>query len=179
MKYLHQAIAQSVATPDERDGRVYGWLPGVVTDLDTKLMRVKARIGKQEDGDSTDWLLPCFGGSIEELPEVGDPVAVDFLDGDPHAGRWSSFPQSTTQNRPTEAMGLGTTIVGLLNNIVDQLQTLQTLFNAHTHSTVYGPTAPPASPWSPQLGKGMAGDGSVVSSVSSAKKALSKRAKVR
>jgi hypothetical protein len=154
MKYLHQAIAQSVATPDERDGRVYGWLPGVVTDLDTKLMRVKARIGKQEDGDSTDWLLPCFGGSVEELPEVGDPVAVDFLDGDPHAGRWSSFPQSTTQNRPTEALGLGTTTIGLLNNIVDQLQTLQTLFNAHTHTYVYGTTGTPPSPWSPQLGKG-------------------------
>jgi hypothetical protein len=177
--YLHEALAQGTAPRDEVDGRVYGWQPGVVTDIDTKLMRVKARIAKMEDGDSSDWLLPSFGGSIEELPEVGDPVAVDFADGDPHAGRWSWFPESTTQNRATESVPLGTTLVGLLNNIVDQLQTLQTLFNAHGHSYVYGTTGPPASPWAPQLGKGLASDGSVVSSVNSAKQALSKRAKVR
>ena len=176
---LHEALAQATVTRDEVDGRVYGWLPGVVTDVDTNLMRVKARIGKMEDGDSTDWLVPCFGGSIEELPEVGDPVSVDFADGDPHAGRWAWFPQSTTTGRAQEAVALGTTVVGLLNNIIDQLQTLQTLYNPHGHSYVYGTTGPPTVPWSPQLGKGLASDGSVVASVSSSKKALSKRAKVR
>lgn len=179
MQFLHQVLAQGTASPDEADGRVYGWLPGVVTDVDTKLMQVKARIGKMEDGDSTHWLVPMGIGAVESLPEVGEPVGVCFMDGDPHAGAYFYFPQSTTNGRPVEALALGTTLVGLLNNIVDQLQTLVTLFNAHTHSTVYGPSGPPAAPWNPQLAKGMADDGSVVSSVSTAKKALSKRGKVK
>lgn len=179
MMFLHQALAQSTATADEADGRVYGWLPGVVTDVDTKLMQVKARVGKMEDGDSTHWLVPMGMGSIESLPEVGEPVGVIFMDGDPHAGAYFYFPQSTTNGRPVEALPLGTTLVGLLNNIIDQLQTLQTIYNPHGHTYVYGTTGPPAAPWSPQLAKGMASDGSVVASVSSNRKALSKRGKLR
>jgi hypothetical protein len=179
MLYLHQALAQGIAPKDEVDGRVYGWLPGVVTDIDTQLMRVKARVGKMEDNESHHWLVPMSMGSIESLPEVGDPIGVVFMDGDPNAGAFFYFPQSTTRSRPTEAIPLGTTLVGLLNNIVDQLQTLQTLFNAHTHTYVYGTTGTPPSPWAPQLAKGLASDGSAVSSVSTAKQALSKRAKVK
>jgi hypothetical protein len=190
MLYLHQVLAQSTATPDEADGRVYGWLPGVVTDVDTKLMQVKARIGKMDDGDSTHWLVPVGMGAVESLPEVGEPVGVVFMDGDPHSGAYFYFPQSTTKNRPVEALALGTTLAGIVNNLADQVQqlkttvnTLITLFNAHGHTYVYGTTGPPPSPATadsdPTPAKALAADGSVVSSVTSSKKALSKRGKVK
>jgi hypothetical protein len=193
MKYLHQAIAQSVATPDERDGRVYGWLPGVVTDLDTKLMRVKARIGKQEDGDSTDWLVPMNMGGVESLPENGDPVGVVFMDGDPHAGAYFYFPQSTTNGRPTkEAIPLGLTSWGMINFLVTQVNQLRTDFNTfvtvkynfHTHPTApVGPISVPSlvgtATTAAAANKGKASDGSVIADVATSEIVLSKRSKVR
>jgi len=198
---LHQAIAQATVARDEIDGRVYGWLPGVVTDVDTNLMRVKARIGKMEDGDSSDWLVPMGMGSIESVPEVGDPVGVYFLDGDPHAGAYFYFPQSTTNGRPTkEPIPLGATTWGMINFIVTQLNQLRTDFNTlasqaslHTHAYLPGPgpsaftgaasaSTPPISLTSTAAvaaNKGKASDGSVVPDKSTSEIVLSKRSKVR
>jgi len=203
---LHEALAQATVTRDEVDGRVYGWLPGVVTDVDTNLMRVKARIGKMEDGDSSDWLVPMGMGSIESVPEVGDPVGVCFLDGDPHAGAYFYFPQSTTNGRPTkEPIPLGLTLVGMMNYLVTQFNQLKADFNNHGHSpgtfttATGGPVtgvsaaakAIAASLVSGAVGnavtatsaadgnKGKASDGSVVPDKSTSEIVLSKRSKVR
>jgi hypothetical protein len=193
MLYLHQALAQSTVTPDEADGRVYGWLPGVVTDVDTKLMQVKARIGKMDDGDSTHWLVPMGMGGVESLPEVGDPVGVVFMDGDPHSGAYFYFPQSTTKGRPTkEPIPLGLTFVGMFNFLVTQLNQLRTDFNtfvtvkynSHNHPTApVGPVSVPSlvgtATTALAANKGKAADGSVVSDVSTSEIVLSKRTKVR
>lgn len=190
---LHQAIAQATVTRDEVDGRVYGWLPGVVTDVDTNLMRVKARIGKMEDGDSSDWLVPMGMGSIESVPEVGDPVGVCFLDGDPHAGAYFYFPQSTTNGRPTkEPIPLGATSWGMINFIVTQLNQLRTdfntfvttIYNVHNHPTApVGPVSVPSvvgtGTTAVAANKGKASDGSVVPDKSTSEIVLSKRSKVR
>jgi hypothetical protein len=201
MLYLHQVLAQSTATPDEADGRVYGWLPGIVTDIDTNLMQIKARIAKMDDGDSSHWLVPMGMGSVESLPEVGDPVGVVFMDGDPHSGAYFYFPQSTTKGRPTkEPIPLGLTFVGMFNFLVTQLNQLRTDFNTladqavkHTHAYLPGPGASvmtgPASAATPPItlgattaaaaNKGKAADGSVVSDKSTSEVVLSKRSKVR
>lgn len=190
MDRLLDILPLAVVTPDEAQGRVYGWLPGIVTDVDANLMQVKARVGKQGDNESTDWMPQMGMGGIESLPEVGDPIGVLFMDGDPHRGAWFYFPQSTTRGRPTEPILLGATLGGIVNNLADQVQQLKTtvnnlitIFNAHTHTYVYGTTGTPPSPATsdsdPAPAKVLAADGSVVSSVTSSKKALSKRARVR
>jgi hypothetical protein len=200
MLYLHQVLAQSTATPDEADGRVYGWLPGVVTDIDTNLMQIKARIGKMDDGDSTHWLVPMGMGSVESLPEVGDPVGVVFMDGDPHSGAYFYFPQSTTKGRPTkEPIPLGLTFVGMFNYLVTQFNQLRTDFNTqvstyngHIHTFTYsaGPatgtagstvvtTSTGTSTAAVAANKGKAADGSVVSDKSTSEIVLSKRSKTR
>lgn len=201
MKRFADILAESTVTRDELDGRVYGWIPGVVTDLDTKLMRVKARIGKMGDGDSTDWLIPMGMGSVESLPEVNDPVGVFFGDGDPNRGAYFYFPQSTTKARPLSEPGmLGATFVGMFNYLVTQLNQLRTDFNTlasqavgHTH--LYNPGPSPAVVTGPASGgtpgitkssttanaanKGKASDGSVVSDKASSEIVLSKRTKFR
>lgn len=194
MRTLEEALASAVRTPDEADGRVYGWILGKVTDIDAKLMRIKARVGKQEDGDSTDWLTGCFDGSTEGLPEIGDPVAVDFVDGDPHRGRWAYFPQSTTNGRPTESMVLGSTLIAMyndlatkLNNLLAHYQAFYAFVQGHGHTSFGTPSPqmtvllmdPTAKDTSTSTGLGQASDGSVVSSNSSNNKVLSKRGKVR
>lgn len=190
MIHLLEKMAQGTATSDETQGRVYGWLPGIVTDVDTKLMQARVRIGKQGDNESTEWIPQMGMGSIESLPEVGDPVGVVFQDGDVHRGAFFYFPQSTTKGRPVSPVPLGDVFGGILNGLVDQVQQLKTtlnnfitLFNTHTHSTAFGPSGPPASPGvpdsDPNPAKVLASDGSVVASVTTSKKALSKRSRVR
>lgn len=190
MMFLHQVLAQSAVTPDEADGRVYGWLPGIVTDVDTNLMQVKARTGKMEDGESSHWLVPMGMGSVESLPEVGDPVGVIFMDGDPHAGAYFYYPQSTTNGRPTkEPIPLGLTLVGMLNFFVTQFNQLLSDFNNHTHNVPYSWTGTPgagnataAKPTASnalQANKGKASDGSTVSDKATSEIVLSKRSKVR
>lgn len=190
MMHLLDKLAQGTVTVDEAQGRVYGWLPGIVTDVDAKLFQVRARLGKQGDNESSEWLVPVGIGSVESLPEVGDPVGVLFADGDAHRGAYFYFPQSTTTRRPVEPIPLGTTFAGIVNALADQVQQLKTtvnnlitLFNAHGHTYVYGTTGPPPSPATadsdPTPAKVMASDGSVVSSITTSKKALSKRSRVR
>ncbi len=197
---LEDALVQGMQSPDERDGRVYGWLLGTVTDIDTKLMQVKARIGKQGDNESTDWLVPQGMGSVESLPEVGDIVGVQFHDGDIHRGAYFSFPQSNTKNRPANPMALGDVTWGMINYLVTQVNQLRTDFNtlasqaaAHTHAYSPGPSPSaftgPASAATPPISitsttavaaqKGKASDGSVVADKSTSEVVLSKRSLVR
>lgn len=175
------AIAQGIQSPDEADGRVYGWLPGIVTDVDTKLMRVRARVGKQDDNESTDWLVPVGIGSVESLPEVNDPIGVIFMDGDVHRGAYFYFPQSNTKSRPTEAAMLGSTFIAMYNHLVTQFNQLRLDYNTHTHSftgtgTVNAPTAPTTAAVG---GKGQDSQGSTIAPKSGDQKVLSKRTLVR
>lgn len=171
---LHRSDAQ-------REGRYWGFLSGKITNVNDSqgLVRVKARIGGQFDNEESDWLIPAFPGSLEGLPSNGDPCIVGFIDGDPHRGFWLYHPESTTRQRPNHPLGHGDVVVGLLNNIIDQLQTLQTSFNAHTHTYVYGTTGTPSALWNPTLGKGQASDGSIVASITNATRALSALLKIR
>lgn len=195
---LLEKIAQNTVTADEAYGRVNGWLPGIVTDVDTKLYQVRARIGKQGDNESTEWIPQAGMGSIESLPEVGDPIGVIFQDGDVHRGAYFYFPQSTTKNRPTQPIPLGTSFVGMFNFLVDQLNQLQTDHNTlankysnHVHtftgtatttscagttntttSTVNATTALPAN-------KGKASDGSTIANQATSVVVVSKRSRVR
>jgi len=190
MRSLEEALASAVRTPDEADGRVYGWIPGVVTDIDTKLMRVKARIGKQEDNDSTDWLVPMGMGSMESVPETGDPVGVIFADGDPHRGAYFYFPQSTTKSRPTsEPIPLGLTYVGMFNYLVTQFNQLRSDFDGHSHVIPSLTCSAPGTTTASNTGtktttavaanKGKNSDGSVVSDKTTSEIVLAKRSKVR
>lgn len=193
---LLDIFAGSVRTPAAAEGRYYGFLLGKVTNINDpkSLNRVQARIGAQQSGESTDWLLPALPGAIEAKPRVNDPVIVGFIDGDPNRGFYFWHPQTGTQSRPTEAMALGTALVGLINGIVSVLTTMKTdlyttlgatAFNAHVHSTALGPSGPPTplftavAPTGPGQGKDAAG--TVVSANTSVNGAvvLSGDAKVR
>lgn len=202
---LHEALAQSTMTRDEAEGRIYGWLPAIVTDVDANLMQIRARFGKQGDNESTDWLVPMGMGSVESLPEVGDPVGVMFMDGDVHRGAYFYFPQSTTKGRPTRHMVLGEPLVGMFNYLVDQFNQLKSDFNNHAHSpgTFTTATGGPVTgvsaaakaiaaslvPGAVGTGtsattaadgnKGQDSSGATVSNQSSATKVLSKRSLVR
>lgn len=186
---LEHVLAESIIPPDEAEGRVYGWIPGIVTEVDTKLMQVRARIGKQGDNESTDWLVPMGMGSIESLPEVNDPIGVVFMDGDVHRGAYFYFPQSNTKSRPTEAMVLGSTLVGMFNNLVTQFNQLRSDMAGHTHVipslTCSAPGTTTASTTGTKTStavaaqKGKASDGSVVGDKSTSEVVLSKRSLVR
>ena len=123
---------------DAREGRYYGKLSGVVTDINDpkKLGRIKARVQGMGDNDQSDWLVPMWPGSMEALPFKDDPVVVDFIDGNPNMGCWSWHPHTSTKNRPTEAMVLGTTLAALVNQMQADLQTLTTAYLAHKHTGV-------------------------------------------
>lgn len=196
---LIHAMAAGTRETDESEGRVYGWLLGTVTDVDTKLIRVKARIGKQGDQEQTDWLVQVAPGGVEALPRVGEKVGVIFQDGDPHRGAFFYFPQSTTQNRPTDFMLLATTFAGLYNDLATKHNTLVTKYNQlytdvtnilvmidTTGLTVTGAIAK-ATPAVPQtssqdndapVGKIKASDGSVPSANASDTVCLSGRVKI-
>ncbi len=199
MDDLAEVIARVTMTRDEAEGRIYGWLPGIVTDIDTKLMQVRARFGKQGDNESTDWIPPMGMGSVESLPEVGDPVGIVFMDGDPNRGAYFYFPQSTTNGRPLQHMVLGESLVGMFNYLVDQFNQLRTDFNSfvttyngHIHNFTYsaGPstgtagatvvtTSTGTSTAAVQANKGQDSSGATVSNQASATKVLSKRSLVR
>lgn len=191
---LEEALAQGTQSPDEAEGRIYGWLPGIVTEVDTKLKQVRARIGKQGDNESTDWLTQMGMGSIESLPEVNDPVGVVFMDGDVHRGAYFYFPQSNTNNRPTSPMMLGDKFVGMFNYLITQYNQLRTDFNqlcstlaTHTHGGVFPGSSStgtavgiaPASTSATAGQKGKASDGSLVADKSTSEVVLSKRSLCR
>ncbi len=189
---IQDALAMAMVTVDEAQGRVYGWLPGIVTDIDKERKLVRARVGKQGDNESTDWLVPMFPGAVESTPDVDDPVGVFFMDGDVHRGAYFYYPQSTTKGRPKEAMALGTTFAGLHNGVqaaVAQILTdwytsfQNSTYNTHQHTYIYGTTLVPVVPSNlspPQNGgKVKASDGSVPGAKTTDEIALSGKATVR
>jgi hypothetical protein len=186
---LLEAVSRGTMTPDEAHGRIFGWIEGTVTDIDTNLKQVKARIGKQADQDSTDWLIPVGMGSMESLPEVGDKIGVISQDGDIHRGAYFYFPQSTTNGRPAQHVILGENLIGMFNFLIDQFNQLKSDFNNHTHQVPYTWTGAPgsntATAGAPTAStalsgnKGNASDGSTVPNKTSSQTVLSKRSLVR
>lgn len=202
---LAESFAIGTRTRDQAEGRVYGFLYGVVTDNKDpqKIGRVRARIGAQQDGESSDWLEPMWPGAIEGTAAVKDSIVVCFIDGDPHRGMFAVAPKTTTQGRPTEAMILGTTMIGLYNDLVAKFNALQSdfqtammTFNSHAHpvpalglldgtslpvtgsATSAPPTSSGPSNSGQAAGKGKASDGSTPSAIASDSTVLSGRAKV-
>lgn len=193
---LWDSLARGQRSADDRDGRIYGVQFGKVTsNSDGRgLMRVKARMEVMDDGQETDWLIPAFMGGMESIPEVNDLVMVWFKDGDPNRGVYACFPSSKTQGRPTEAMVLGATMVGLYNDLVAKLNLLQSHYQAfytfvqgHVHASfgtvsaslveaIIGPTSHNTST---DAAKGKASDGSTPAAISDSRIVLSKRGKVR
>lgn len=185
--HLHEALTQGTVSEDEAHGRIYAWVPGVVTDIDTKLYQIKARLGRIADNESTDWISQMGMGGMESLPEVGDIVGVTFADGDVHRGAFFCFPQSNSKGRPTECMVLGTSLSGLLNQLVTDVQTLVTAYLIHKHVETGGTTSVPDTlvfqtnipPGSLNTGKCQSADGGVVAPKSGNQKVLSKRGRLR
>ncbi len=182
------------------DGRYFGFIEGIVTEIDDddELGRIKARMGAMGNNVSSGWLVPAWPGSIEALPDKGDAVLVGFIHGDPNFGFWLWSVKSTSRNRPTEAMVLGTTAWGMLNYFVTQFNQLRAdfnshidFFNAHVHAAgsftspsgaVTGTsqvTSSDAATTAVDAQKGKAADGSVVPSKSSSEKVLSAKSKLR
>lgn len=193
-----ETFSRSTMSEDKRDGRVYGFVYGVVTDVDTSQVfgRIKARVGAQGDNESTDWIDPAWPGSIESVPVVGQPVFVAFVDGDPHRGLYFWHPTSKTKNRAKEHILLGDTLTGMFNFFVDQFNQLRTDFNSHTQScsgtitgtanlttgAVTGSYTGTASAPSPTTAiaanKGKASDGSVIANKATSEVVLSGKALV-
>jgi len=160
MADLFELQADLQKTPERASGRYYGFLSGNITNVndDQGLVLVKARIGAMGDNEESDWLIPAFPGSIECKPSKGDPCIVGFIDGDPNRGFWLYHPESTTKQRPSESMALGTTLVGVINQIQDDLKTLLIAYNAQTYSNGGHPAAV-----SIKSDQSLASDGSAVS----------------
>lgn len=193
---LLNALANATMPEDEADGRIYGWLAGTVTDAEAvdgkKTCRVKARVGKQGDNESTDWLVPLLPGGVESVPNNGDKVAVFFMDGDPNRGAYVYLPDSRTQNRPTDWMVLGSVFASMYNDLATKFNTLLACYQAfygfvqgHTHASFGTPsvslleaTIVTAHDFDSATGKMQNANGSTVGASSLDAKALSGRARV-
>lgn len=181
---LHDTLDDLQKTPEARAGRVYSVVIGKVTQVESptsssQLGRVKARIAAMGDNEESDWLSPMWGGSIECYARKNDMLAVFFIDGDPHRGIYCVHPTSNTKDRPSEWAALGTTIAGMWNALITSIYTtFKTLFNAHTHTYVYGSTATPASAWTDTGGHMQDASGAQVADKSGDNKALSGNVKV-
>lgn len=187
-------------TPTSEAGRFPYFIEGKITNIGDEqgIGRVRARLKGMDDGDETEWLSPAWPGSIEAVPNVGELVWVQFVEGDPARGLYLWFPSKNTNNRPTEAMVLGKTAWGMLNFFVTQFNQLRTDFNSfastfsgHTHTfsatvvagAVSGTTAVPnatqPSTTAQPANKGKAADGSEVADKSTSEIVLSGKTKVR
>lgn len=179
---------------EQREGRYYGFMRGSITNVndDQSLVRVKARLGAQGDGEESDWLVPAFPGSMECKPTKGDPCIVGFVDGNPQEGFWLYHPKSTTKGRPQEAVPLGTTSWGMINFLVDQVNQLRTdfntfvttIYNTHNHATApLGPVSVPSvvgtGTTAAAANKGKASDGSIVANKATSEIVLSGLVKVK
>lgn len=179
---FYEALAENSRTPDEIEGRVYGFQVGRVVDVTDPegLGRVRGQIMAMRKGEASDWLVPAWPGAMEGVPRVGDPLLVAFVDGDPHRGIYFWHPQSTTTGRPVEFMVLGTSLVGLMNQIVDLVNDVKQKYNNHTH---FGSTPPKDVPGeevtTADAAKGLDSRGAEVGAISSDTRALSGEAKVR
>lgn len=190
MHDLIEALAGGMMSRDDREGRYYGFVYGVVKEVESDgLGRVKAKLRGFEDGDVTDWLVPFWPGSTESLPEKDDAIIVGFVDGDASRGFYGWHPQQKTKTRAKEPAVLGLAAMGLLNHLVAQFNQLKTDFDAHTHQAgtysngggaVGGASGVPVLPTNAvDAAKAQAADGSEVAAKSTATKALSKHVKLR
>lgn len=195
MHDLIEALAAGTMSKDEREGRYYGFVYGVVKEVESDgLGRVRAKLFGFEGDDVTDWLVPFWPGSTESLPEKDDAIIVGFVDGDASRGFYGWHPQRKTKKRATEPAVLGLAAMGLLNHLVTQfnqlrtdVQTIVTFINGMT-LPVSGATAGPvaAGVFAPTFtiggsdaAKAQAADGAEVAAKSSDAKALSKHVKFR
>jgi len=195
---LIEALAAGTMSKDEREGRYYGFVYGVVKEVESDgLGRVKAKLYGFEGDDVTDWLLPFWPGSMECLPEKDDAIIVGFVDGDASRGFYGWHAQKKTKGRATEPAVLGLAAMGLHNHLVAQFNQLRSDFNSfvagyngHKHTGVTTGPGTSAVSDTPVLGptfataatdaaKAQAADGSEVAAKSSATKALSKHVKLR
>lgn len=201
MSLLLDAFNELHTTDERREGRYYGFLYGVVTTVggNNDFGRIKARIGAQGDKEETDWLDPFWSGAIESIPNKGDAVIVGFVDGDTSRGFWGAHPESTSKNRPTEAMVLGTTAAGMYNDLASKVQSLISKYNqaqadittlftlVNTTGLAVVAALAKANPTVTQtsssdgdtIGKIKAADGSVVAAKSGDNVALSGKSRVR
>lgn len=170
-------------------------LSGDVTNVDDSaaLVRVKVHIEGMGENEESDWIPTLLLGSIEAKPNKGDPAIVFFLHGDPNRPLVLFSVTSTQKKRPTEAMVLGNTAWGVINNIMTQFNQLRTDFNNHTHQVPgTGTTCVNGMPWTGTataatptatgaiaLQKGKAADGSAVSEKVGAEIVLSGKVKIR
>ena len=202
MADLLDALVGSTRTRSDAEGRVFEFVAGIVKDVKDPdgLCRVRARVGGQHDDDTTNWLMPCLPGGVEALPKVDDLVIVGFLEGNPGKGFYLCSISSTQSGRPTEAMLLATTFVGMFNDLVAKFNTLKGKYNQAqaditaivTMLNTTGLTValglakafPPLAPTSStdadaDAEKGKASDGSVPAAISDSRKVLSATQKVR
>lgn len=192
---LIDALSRVTRSPDDADGRYFGCLTGVVTDIGTgdNLGRVKARLRGMPDNAESGWLSPQWPGAIEGIPHKNDPILVTFEDGDEHRGFFTCFVTSRTQGRPNEPLVLGTAFASLFNLLVSQFNQLRTDFNTlagslagHTHTGVTtGPGSTgaavgitPGSTSATACYKCQTHEGVTVANATADQKALSGRAKV-
>lgn len=189
MHDLIEALAAGTLSKDEREGRYYGFVYGVVKEVEIDgLGRVKAKLYGFEGDDVTDWLVPFWPGSTESLPEKDDAIIVGFVDGDASRGFYGWHPQRKTKKRATEPAVLGLAAMGLLNHLVTQFNQLRSDFNTHTHAagtysngggTVGGLSGLATATSAVDAAKAQAADGAEVAAKSSDTKALSKHVKLR
>lgn len=191
---LIDTLSGAIRSPDDQEGRFYGFVAGTVTEVESptdnaKLGRVKARLRGMEDNAQTGWLVPFWIGGIEGTPHKGDPVMVGFEDGDVNRGFYGWHPSSKTKDRPQEWMVLGLTFAAMYNNLVTLANQIKSQYNGHTHTYVLLgvdtlTTAPVTGVGVPRLvtaadgGKMQKASGEAVADSSGDKKALSGRVKV-
>jgi len=191
---LIEALAAGTMSKDEREGRYYGFVYGVVKEVESDgLGRVKAKLFGFEGDDVTDWLVPFWPGSTESLPEKDDAIIVGFVDGDASRGFYGWHPQRKTKKRATEPAVLGFAAMGLYNHLVAQYNQLRADFDSHVatytghkHGGVTAgaavtlvPDSPGTSTTATDAAKAQAADGAEVAAKSSDTKALSKHVKLR
>lgn len=192
--------ARATRTQDAAEGRVFEWVAGVVKDTNdpSKLCRVRARIGAQWDGETSEWLMPLLPGAVESVPKTGDPVLVGFLHGDPNRGFYAATIDTRTTGRPTNFMLLGSSFLPLYNDLVGKFNALKSKYNQLQADVAALQTALDPGTFKYQAGggtltfsvtasqdndadaaKGQAADGSTPAGSATAAKVLSGVAKVR
>lgn len=189
---FHEALQEYGAkSEDQLEGRNYAFLIGKITNVSDNLVRVKARIGGQDDSQESDWIACASIGGIEATPNVGDLILVGFVDGDTARPFYLTTITTNMKNRPSEHMVLGDSMAAMFNYFVTQFNQLKTDFNSHIHTAgtfataagggaVTGSSGSPATPTTANNGNKMNGaDGSTVSDGSSSVQVLSSKAKVR
>lgn len=205
MHDLIEALAGGIQSRDDAEGRYYGFVYGVVKEVEEgELGRIKAALYGVQDSTSdepavSDWLLPLWPGSMECLPEKDDAVIVGFIDGDAARGFYAWHAQKKTKKRASEPAVLGLVFGGLFNNLVTQVnqlrsdvQTIATFLGTMTQTVSSGATVPLTAAGGPfplaippgtiggsNAAKAQKADGTEVPAKTSDSKALSKHVKLR